>query len=87
MMDLDTLQHRLVTPEDLAGKSLAGLSLSYNAIYAAHGYVFQRATFRHAFESTRWYRPNPAFQESDLDSTERANLKTIRAYERTRYGY
>lgn len=87
MIDLDTLQHRLVTPEDLADKSLAGLSLSYNAIYAAHGYVFQRASLRHAFESTRWYRPNPAFQESNLDSTERANLKTIRAYERTRYGY
>lgn len=87
MLDLDTLQHRLVTPEDLADKSLASLSLSYNAIYAAHGYVFQRASLRHVFESTRWYRPNPAFKESDLDSTEQANLKTIRAYERTRYGY
>ena len=87
MMDLDTLQHRRVTPADLSSKSLAALSLSYNAIYAAHGYVFQRPSLRHAFESTRWYRPNPAFQESDLDSTERANLKIIRAYERTRYGY
>ncbi len=87
LLSLNTLQNTVVTEEDLSGKSLAALSLSYNAIYAAHGYVFKKASLQQAFGHAAWYHPNPAFRETDMTSTERANLETIRSYERSRFGY
>ncbi len=87
LLDLDTLQHRIVTDEDLSGRSLAALSISYNAIYAAHGYVFKRPSLQQLFSRLRWYTPNPGFREQDLSSIEQANLKTIRGYERTHFGF
>lgn len=87
LLDSDTLQHRIISGEDLSGRSLSALSISYNAIYAAHGYVFKRSSLQQLFSQAHWYRPNPAFREQDLSEVEKANLKTIREYERTHYGY
>lgn len=87
MLDLDSLQHRELTDDDLSDKSLAALSASYNEVYAAHGYVFKRRSLQDLFGRMRWYVPNPAFRESDLSDLERANLLTIRSYERRRFGY
>lgn len=87
VLRLSILQNLRVTDSDLNGRSLAALSISYNAIYAAHGYVFQRKSLQRLFGQMSWYHQNPAFAESDLTETEKANLKTIRAYERIRFGY
>lgn len=87
MLDLDTLQHQVLTDDDLSGRSLAALSASYNEVYAAHGYVFKRRSLQDLFGRMRWYVPNPAFRESDLSGVERANLLTIRGYERRRFGF
>ena len=86
-LSLATLQNTHVTDADLDGKSLAALSISYNAIYAAHGYVFERKSLQNIFGNMSWYHPNPAFAESDLTATEKANLLTIRAFERQKFGY
>ena len=87
VLSLATLQNTHVTDADLDGKSLSALSISYNAIYAAHGYVFERKSLQNLFGSVSWYHPNPAFAESDLTATEKANLLTIRAFERQKFGY
>ncbi len=87
VLSLDRLQDSRLTDRDLEGKSLSALSISYNAIYAAHGYVFQRKSLQRIFGPMPWYHPNPAFAESDLTETERANLQTIRAFERKRFGF
>ena len=87
LLDLNTLQHTAITSQDLSDKSLAALSISYNAVYAAHGYVFKKASLQRLFNNASWYHPNLAFRETDLTSTERANLQTIRSYERSRFGY
>ena len=81
------LESRAVTEADMAGKSLAALSLSYNTIYAVHGYVFKRSSLKSAFEKLSWYHPNPGFAETDLTALESSNLKTIRDYERKEYHY
>jgi uncharacterized membrane protein len=86
-LDLNTLQHTVLTNQDLTDKSLAALSISYNAIYAAHGYVFKKASLQRLFSHAAWYHPNPAFQETDLTPTEKANLQTIRSYEHSRFSY
>ena len=87
LLDLNTLQHTVLTDQDLTDKSLAALSISYNAIYAAHGYVFKKTSLQQVFGRAAWYHPNSAFQETDLTPTEKANLQTIRHYEHRRFGY
>ena len=82
-----TLENTIVTENDLTGKSLAALSISYNTIYAVHGYVFQRRSLQRVFDKLPWYHPNPAFAEADLNQLERNNLKTIRDFERKEYHY
>lgn len=81
------LKNREVTEGDLKGKSLSALSISYNTIYAVHGYLFKRKSLKNTFSEKSWYHPNPAFSEADLTPMEQANLKTIRDFERTQFGY
>lgn len=87
VLSLDRLQNSRLTDADMEGRSLAALSISYNAIYAAHGYIFQRKSLQRVFSPMPWYHPNPAFVESSLTVTEKINLQTIRAFERKRFGY
>ena len=87
LLNLDTLQHTVITDQDLTDKSLAALSISYNAVYAAHGYVFKKASLQRLFSHAAWYHPNPAFRETDFTPIEQANLQTIRSYERSRFAY
>lgn len=87
LLDLNTLQHTAITSQDLTDKSLAALSISYNAVYAAHGYVFKKASLQQLFNHAAWYHPNPAFRETDITPMERANLQIIRSYEHSRFGY
>lgn len=87
IFSLNTLHNVRLTDSDLEGESLAALSISYNAIYATHGYIFHRDSLRRIFSQMSWYHPNPAFAESDLTETEKANLQTIRAFERKRFGF
>lgn len=81
------LQNTVVTEDELTGKSLAALSISYNTIYAAHGYIFKRRSLQGVFDQMSWYHPNPSFAETDISQTERTNLKTIRDLERKEYHY
>lgn len=84
---LDTLQNREVTDQDLADRSLRALSLSYNAIYAAHNAPFRRPSLQRYFRGQAGYTPDPAFRVSSFSPTEAANLKAIRDYERSRFGF
>lgn len=83
----NVLESTKLTESDLTGKSLAALSVSYNTIYAVHGYIFKRRSLQHTFDRMPWYHPNPSFAEMDLNQLERSNLKTIRDYERKEYHY
>ncbi len=86
-LKLNLLRNATLTESDLRGKSLAALSVSYNTIYAVHGYIFKRKSLQNTFNKMSWYHPNSSFAETDINRRERQNLATIRSYERKVYHY
>ncbi|MCD6360425.1 MAG: YARHG domain-containing protein [Armatimonadetes bacterium] len=77
---------RYLTNADLAGLSNWQLTLARNEIYARHGRPFNNPNIRAYFQSTGWYRPNPAFSESWLSQTESRNASFIRDYQKALFG-
>lgn len=81
------LEQQRISPDDLSSLSLHALSLSYNTIYAIHGYSFKRPWLREYFNGLSWYRVDPGWSEMQLSTLEKQNLATIRAYERVKFRY
>jgi serine/threonine protein kinase len=71
---------RLVTAEDLKGKSAWDLELMRNEIYARHGLTFRRPELQQYFASKSWYAPRYAsgsFPASLLTVVQQSNVLTM----------
>lgn len=63
---------------DIASLPLEDLKLLRGVVFGRHGRIFKDAEIRTYLESQTWYKPNPNFQNSLLNTTERRNLDLIR---------
>ncbi len=70
---------------DVAGLELEDLTLMRGIVFGRHGRVFKDATIRVYLEAQDWYKPNPNFKNSLLNSTERNNLDLIRVAEASKH--
>lgn len=75
----------LLTENDLAGMSAEQLRLARNEIYARHGRTFKDAELQNYFNSKSWYKTNSSYnysnEYSNLNSTEKYNIKFITSFE------
>lgn len=65
--------YKLLTENDLKGKTAWELKVGRNEIYARHGRQFKEKALQDYFNSCAWYKPNPNYNNAD-DS---ANLNAI----------
>ncbi len=72
---------RKLTKSELSSYSSDTLALIRNEIYARNGYIFQKEKYKNYFESKLWYTPNPDFDESWLNETEKYNIQLIKSME------
>ncbi|HKP45054.1 MAG TPA: YARHG domain-containing protein [Pyrinomonadaceae bacterium] len=70
---------------DIAGVPLEDLTLMRGIVFGRHGRVFKDATIKTFLEAQDWYKPNPDFKNSMLNSTERKNLDLIRVAEASKH--
>jgi hypothetical protein len=76
---------RLLTADDVAGKTPTDLELMRNEIFARLGRRFERADLQAYFDSQPWYRPRFAASEFDanlLSAVQKQNVAILRAAER-----
>jgi hypothetical protein len=72
---------RLLTYNDVAGKSTWELKIMKNEIYARHGYIFKTPELRSYFESQPWYKPMSEDVTDLLNNIEIQNAAFIKGYE------
>jgi YARHG domain-containing protein len=72
---------RSISTADIGALSLEDLKLVRGIVFGKHGRVFKDVEIRRFLESRTWYKPNPDFQNSVLNDTERRNLDIIRIAE------
>ena len=72
---------RLLTDEDVAGKSPRELKIMKNEIYARHGYIFKTPELKSYFESQPWYKPTSDDVTNLLSNIEIQNAAFIKGYE------
>jgi hypothetical protein len=72
---------RLLTYDDVAGKSSWELKIMKNEIYARHGYIFKTPELKSYFGSQPWYRPTYDDVTDLLSDIERENAAFIKGYE------
>src|SRR6266576_837364 len=70
-----------VTAADLSALTLDDLKLVRGIVFGKHGRVFKDSDIRRVLESRTWFKPDPNFQNSALNNTERKNLDVIRIAE------
>lgn len=80
----EILSTRRLEEEDLVGMTSSELSILRNAIYARHGYRFNRDDLFNYFSNFSWYHPvtsdmNAAY--NSMSATERYNIDFIRRHE------
>jgi YARHG domain len=78
-------QDKLLSDTMLAHVRLYDLRILRNEVFARHGRRFQTPWLAEYFAEQPWYKPNPAFRESDISEVEKANLKLIAAVEARRH--
>lgn len=72
---------RLLTTNDLAGKSQWELRVMRNEIYARHGYIFKNTELRNYFEQQSWYKPQSDDVTDLLSNIEKENATFLKNYE------
>jgi hypothetical protein len=72
---------RVVTNDELRGKSAWELTLMRNEIYARHGRSFKDSELRAYFKSRAWYREDPGFSDARLTEREKRNASFIMKYQ------
>jgi len=72
------LSDRLVTEDDLYGKSMQDLKIMRNTIFAMHGYIFKTKDMKEYFEGQSWYTPKKDNVSSELTSIEQKNIAFIK---------
>ena len=70
-----------INPEKLESLEYDTLKLMRGLVFGRHGRIFKDPEIKRYLESLRWFKPNPNFQNSLLNQTERANLDIIREAE------
>jgi hypothetical protein len=70
---------------DVTRLALEDLTLMRGIVFGRHGRIFKDATIRSYLEAQDWYKPNPDFQNSMLNATERDNLDLIRVAEASKH--
>ena len=64
---------------------LDDLKLLRGIVFGRHGRVFKDVEIRIYLEAQDWYKPNPEFNNSMLNNTERRNLDLIRIAEASKH--
>ncbi len=72
-------------PADIATVPLEDLKLMRGIVFGRHGRVFKDAEIRIFLEAQDWYKANPDFQNSILNSVENRNLDLIRDAEASKH--
>src|SRR5215471_16828886 len=72
---------RLVTDDDLIGRSLRELSLMRNTIYARAGNKFRKKWLNDYFSAQPWYHPLDKMDESKITALDRKNAEIIAKYD------
>lgn len=67
-----------VRATDIAMLSLDDLKFLRGIVFGRHGRIFKDADIKSYLQNQSWYKPNPDFKNSMLNSTERVNLDVIR---------
>jgi YARHG domain-containing protein len=67
-----------VQPADFAGVSLENLKLIRGIVFGRHGRIFKDFEIKAYLAEKSWYQPDPDFNNSKLNKTERDNLDIIR---------
>ncbi|MDQ5846678.1 MAG: YARHG domain-containing protein [Acidobacteriota bacterium] len=70
---------------DVARVPLEELKLMRGIVFGRHGRIFKDAEIRVYLEAQDWYKPNPDFNNSMLNNTERRNLDMIRIAEASKH--
>lgn len=70
-----------VTREQLKPLSLEDLKILRGIVFGRHGRVFKDYDIKAYLSERPWFKPDPNFQNSALNDTERANLDLIREAE------
>jgi hypothetical protein len=76
---------RSVTAAQIGGLPLDDLKYLRGIVFGRHGRVFKDAEIRSYLQSRLWYKPDPNFQNSSLNDTERKNLDVIRDAEASKH--
>lgn len=74
---------KLITQDDLAGKTREEVTRILNEIYARHGYIFKTESLKEYFEGQEWYRPvtsNQTVVYGMFNETEKTNSQFIDQY-------
>lgn len=72
---------RSVEIAQLKGLNLDDLKFLRGIVFGRHGRIFKDVDIQNYLKERRWYKPDPGFQNSILNATERKNLDIIREAE------
>lgn len=78
---------RPVELQQIEALPLEDLRLLRGLVFGRHGRVFKDADIRDYLKDRPWFKPNPNFQNSLLNETERANLDIIREAESKKHDF
>lgn len=76
------IRTRNLTEQDLQGLTDRELKILRNEIYARHGRAFKTPSLSAHFSSYDWYKINPKYSDSQLNSFEKRNAQFILNYEK-----
>jgi hypothetical protein len=74
-----------VQQAEVSAVPLEDLKLLRGIVFGRHGRIFKDAEIRIYLEAQDWYKPNPDFNNSMLNNTERRNLDIIRIAEASKH--
>ena len=80
-------RHRTLTRAQLHPLTLLDLKYMRGLVFGRHGRRFDEAVIQDFLRTRPWYKPNPAYQVTDLDPTERANMDLIKEAEWKRHAH
>jgi hypothetical protein len=72
---------RILTTNDLYGKTNWDMRIMRNEIFARYGYVFKNTELRNYFMNQPWYRPQYDNVEGFLNEVEKRNAVFLKSYE------
>lgn len=70
-----------LTQDQLRGLDDKKLALARNEIFARRGYIFNETEYKNYFSQKEWYKPDPNFNQGDLNLIERYNVNFIKFFE------